>query len=119
MGFAALNPSYEAVTRLTMADLPRQFRKLCKNPRPGADALVKALEVVLLVRRMDVVVVETKAHQHGIEAERAFEIRDDRDRGTRSDQERLLAPLLGQRAFGGGERLHVPVQRDRGRGGVV
>src|SRR3954464_3532361 len=62
--------------------LLRRFRERRKNPRPGADALVEALEVVLLVRRMDVVVVEAEADQHGVEAERALEIRHDRDRAA-------------------------------------
>src|SRR6476619_2217682 len=66
-----------------------------QNPRPRADAFVKAFEVVFLVRRMDVIVVEAKADQHGVEAERALEIGDDRDRGAGADQERFLAPLLG------------------------
>ena len=35
------------------------------------------------------------------------------------DQHRLLAPLVGQRAPGGGERLHVPVERDGRRAGMV
>ena len=56
------------------------FRQRREDAGPGADALVVALEVVLLVRRMDVVVVETKADQEAVEAQRTLEIRDDRDR---------------------------------------
>jgi len=62
---------------------------------------VKTLQVVLLVRRMDVVVVEAEAHQHGIEAERALEIRDDRDRTSTTDQQRVLAHSSSARAGGG------------------
>jgi hypothetical protein len=51
---------------------------------------------------MDVVVVETEADQQAVEAERALEIRNDRDRGAGADQQRLLAPFLGQRALGSG-----------------
>src|SRR6478752_10855339 len=102
-----------------MGALPRRLRERSQNPCPGADALVKTLEVVLLVRRMDVVVVETEANEKAVEAERALEIRDDRDRGAGTDQERLLAPFLGQRALGGRQRLHVPVERDRRTTGVL
>src|SRR6266540_1279119 len=113
MGFASLYPSYDTTTRLL------RLRERAQDPRPGADALVIALEIVLLVRRMDVVVVEAEADQHGVEAERALEIRDDRDRGTGADQKRFLAPLVRQRALGGSQRLHVPVERDCRRVGVV
>src|SRR4029450_91844 len=92
--------------------LCRGFRERGEDTRPGADALVVALEVVLLVRRMDVVVVETKADQEAGEAEAALEIGDDRDRSAGADQNRFLAPLLGERAPGGSQRLHVPVKRD-------
>src|SRR6476660_1441132 len=97
----------------------RLIRERAQNPRPGADALVETLEVILLVRRMDVVVVEAEADQEAVEAERALEIRDDRDRGAGADQARLLAPFLGQRALGGGQRLHVPIERDRSTTGVL
>src|SRR6185369_16684242 len=96
-----------------------RLRERAQDPRPGADALVEALEVVLLVRRMNVVVVETEADQQAVEAERTLEIRDDRDRGAGADQQRLLAPFLGQRTLGGRQRLHVPVERDRGPAGVL
>src|SRR4029078_7908005 len=97
----------------------RRLRERTQYPRPGADALVKTLEVVLLVRRMDVVVVETEADQQAVEAERFLEIRDDRDRGAGADQQRLLAPFLGQRAFGSRQRLHVPVERDGRPAGML
>src|SRR5882757_5479566 len=96
-----------------------RLRERAQNPRPGADALVEALEVVLLVRRMDVVVVEAEANQQAVEAERLLEIRDDRDRGAGADQKRLLAPFLGQRALGSRQRLHVPVERDGSATGVL
>jgi hypothetical protein len=60
----------------------RRVGQRAENPRPRTNALVKTLQVVFFVRRMDVVVVETKADQHGVETERALEIRDDRDRGA-------------------------------------
>jgi hypothetical protein len=60
----------------------RRLRQRAENPRPRANALVETLQVVFFVRRMDVVVVEPKTHQHGVETERALEIRDDRDRGA-------------------------------------
>ena len=62
----------------------RRLREGRENSRPGADALVEALQVVFLVRRMDVVVVEAEADQHGVEAERALEIGHDRDRARPS-----------------------------------
>src|SRR4249919_2902861 len=68
---------------------------------------------------MDVVVVETEADQQAVEAERALEVRDDRDRGAGADQQRLLAPLFRQRALGSRQRLHVPVERDRRPAGVL
>ena len=37
----------------------------------------------------------------------------------RADQQRLLAPFIGQRALRGGERLHVPVERNRRRVGMI
>src|SRR5216684_6658756 len=116
-GFARRPPGERERRALTIS--PRQFRKCRENPRPGADALVVALEVVFLVRRMDVVVVEPEADQERVEPKRLPEIGDDRDRRARADQKRLLAPFLRQRLLGGGERFHVPVERDRGRGGMV
>src|SRR6266481_2207722 len=113
MGFAALYPSYETTT------LFRRVGECAQDPSPGADALVKTLEVVLLVRRMDVVVVETEADQYRIEPERALEIRHDRNRGAGADQERFLAPFVGQRALGSRQRLHVPVERNRRCVGVI
>src|SRR5262249_9155802 len=68
---------------------------------------------------MDVVVVEAKADQETVEAERALEIGDDGDRRAGADQERFLAPLFGQRPLGGSERLHVPVERNRRTAGVL
>src|ERR1700742_4478870 len=68
---------------------------------------------------MNIVVFETKADQHGVETKRALEIGDDRDRGARANQQRLLAPLLGKRAPRGGKRLHVPVERYRRPAGMV
>src|SRR5712672_2666951 len=67
----------------TYQPLPRRVGQRRKYPRPRTNALVKTLQVIFFVRRMDVVVVEPKTHQHRIETERALEIRDDRDRGAR------------------------------------
>src|SRR6476620_4711188 len=97
----------------------RRLRERAQDSRPGADALVEALQVVLLVRRMDVVVVEAEADQEAVEAERALEIRDDRDRGAGADQQRLVAPFLGKRALGSRQWLHVPVERNRCPTGVL
>jgi hypothetical protein len=60
----------------------RRLSQRAENPRPRTNALVETLQVIFFVRRMDVVVVEPKTHQHGVETERALEIRDDRDRGA-------------------------------------
>src|SRR5260221_1964223 len=89
---------------------PRRVGQRAENPRPRTNALVETLQVILFVRRMDVVVVEPKTHQHGVETERPLEIRDDRDRDARTHQDGFLARLLGQRALGGGEWLHVPIE---------
>src|SRR5215213_11869899 len=106
-------------THPTATASPLRLGERAEDPRPGADALVKTFQVILLVRRMDVVVVEPKPYQHGVEAEGALEIGDDRDRGAGTHQHGFLAPLLGQRAARGGERLHVPVERDRRRAGMI
>src|SRR6516165_5150573 len=98
---------------------PLELRERGEDARPGADALVKALQIVLLVRRMDVVVVEPEADQQRVDPEALLEVGDDRDRCAGADQERLLAPLIRQRALCGSERLHVPVERNRRRAGVV
>src|SRR6516225_11591400 len=82
----------------------RQLRQRGKDARPGADALVKALQIVLLVRRMDVVVVEPEADQQRVDPEALLEVGDDRDRCAGADQERLPAPLIRQRALCGSER---------------
>src|SRR5258708_3218650 len=105
--------------KLESVPLPRRLGERSQNSRPRTDALVKALQVVFFVRRVDVVVVQSKTHQHGIEPKRALEIRNDRDRCAGAHQHGFLAPLLGQRALGGDQRLHVPVERDRGRAGMV
>src|SRR6516225_8231566 len=68
---------------------------------------------------MDVVIIEPKPDQHRIEAEGALEVGYDRDRGAGAHQDRFLAPFLRQGALGGGEWLHVPVERDRRRTGMV
>src|SRR5712671_4092160 len=68
--------------RMTMRRLPRRVGQRSQNSRPRTNALVEALQVVFFVRRMDVVVVQTEAHQHRVETERALEIRHDRDRGA-------------------------------------
>jgi hypothetical protein len=100
----------------------RQFmsgvRTACRTC-PGADALVIARQVVLFVRRMDVVVVETEADQQAIKTERVLEIGDDRNRAAGADHDRLLAPLFGQGLLGGRKRLHGPVERDRRRRRMV
>src|SRR5882724_10449673 len=98
---AALNPSYESIA----TDLLRRVRQRCENSRPRTNALVKTPEIVFFVRRMDVVVFQTETDEHGIETEGALEIRDDRDRRARADQQRFLAPLVRQRALGSGQRL--------------
>src|ERR1700761_2980465 len=99
-----------------MSDLSRQRGE---NSRPGANAFVEAPEVVFFVRRVNIVVVERKAYEQGVEAERTLEIRDDRYRGAGPHQYGILAPLLRQRTARRGERLHVPVQRNGRRVGVV
>src|ERR1700759_2674277 len=120
MGFAALNPSYESNARPAMADTSvRQFRERREDARPGADALVIARQVVLLVRRMDVVVVEAEADQERVEPERFLEIGHNRDRGAGAEQHGLLAPFLRQRLAGRAQRLHVPGQRNRWRRRMV
>ena len=68
-----------------MSDFNHQgsgFRQRVENPRPGADALVVAGEVELLVRRMHAVVVEREADQERIHAEHALEIRHNRHRAA-------------------------------------
>src|ERR1700738_4366724 len=138
MGIAALHPSTgcTSTAKPIMPAMPdrirsglstmnwplasaRRLRQRRKNPRPRTNALVKTLQVIFFVRRMDVVVVEPKTHQHGVETERALEIRDDRDRGAGTHQDGFLAPLLGQCALGGGERLHVPIECNGRRAGMV
>ena len=67
-------------------------RQRVQNARPGADALVEAFEVELLVRRMHAVVVEREADQQRIHAEHALEVGDDRDRAAGADRHRLACP---------------------------
>src|SRR3954470_22317338 len=111
--------SGELLTRSPCGSLSRRLRQRREDARPGADALVEAFQVVLFVRRMDVVVVEAKADQQAVEAECSLEVGNDRDRCAGADQERFLAPLFRQRALGGGQWLHVPVERNRGTTGVL
>src|SRR5579859_3608227 len=59
------------------------LRERSENSRPGANTLVEAPEIVLLVRRMNVVIVERKADQKRVQTQRTLEVRDDRDRGAR------------------------------------
>src|SRR6202035_374702 len=61
---------------LSPPHLPRQLRQCPEDARPGADALMEALEVVFLVRRVDIVVVETESNEQRIEAEGLLEIGD-------------------------------------------
>src|SRR5690606_28984627 len=48
------------------------LRQRGKDARPRADALVQTVEVVLLMRRMDIVVVQPEADQHAVEPERTL-----------------------------------------------
>src|SRR6202034_4531106 len=72
-------------------------RERCQDPRPGADALVEALEIELLVRRVHPVVIERKTDHQGVHAEHGLEIADDRDRAAGADRDGLFAPLRGKR----------------------
>src|SRR5690349_9971196 len=58
------------------------LRQRGEDTGPGADAFLEAAQIVLLVRRVDVVVIEAKADQQRVEPERTLEIGDDRDRGA-------------------------------------
>src|SRR5690348_12364081 len=85
----ALNAAFAMMYRLL-----RQFGELGQDARPGADALVEALEVVFLVRRMDVVVVEAEADHQRVDTERPLEVGDHGDRGAGAEQHGLPAPLV-------------------------
>ena len=79
---------------LARAALPRQR---FQNTRPGADALVEALEIVLLVRAVDAVVLQAEAGKHHVHAQRLFELRGDRDGAATADEDCRLAPFVRQR----------------------
>src|SRR3546814_1981506 len=81
----------------------------------GADAVVEADQLELLVRRMHAVVVEAEAEQDRVDAEI---LADRADRGNRSpgaDQVRLLAEHVGQPLAGGGQIGRVGRDTDRRR----
>src|SRR5690242_4634751 len=87
--------------------------------RPAPNALMEAREVVFLVGRVDPVVIEAEADQQRVHAEEPLEVGADRDRGARSDEQRVLAPLVAERTAGGAELRHAPVERKRRRERVI
>src|SRR6186713_3283552 len=53
------------------------LRQRREDAGPGADALLETPQVVLLVRRVDVVVIQSKTDQQRVQAKRALEVGDD------------------------------------------
>ena len=69
---AFAHPAHIAVQRGASASAPREFA-------PTNECPCELCRSYFSFRRMDVVVVQAKADQHGVETERALEIRHDRD----------------------------------------
>src|SRR5215207_1226854 len=113
---AAANTTSRAARRETSIVLSGQGGE---DTRPAARALVEAGEIILLVRRMHPVVVEGKADQEGVEAERALEVADDRDGTARADGHGLAAPLVRQGRLRFFQGRHVVGHRERPRALVL
>src|SRR3954447_24336674 len=95
------------------------LRQSRKDACPGARALVEALQIVFLVRRVDAVVVETEADEERVETERALEVTADRDRATHPDDDRILVPLVVQRGLRHRESRKIVRKRKRTRALVL
>ena len=67
---------------------------------PASDALVKGTKVVLFVRRVDLVIVESEADQHGRKTENLEEISCYRNRTPRADEGGFVGPLVRERLPG-------------------
>src|ERR1700730_7271113 len=95
------------------------LRQRRQYPRPAARALVETRKIILLVRRMDAVVVESESDQQRVDAKMPLEVGYNRDRAAGTYQKRLLAPFLGQSGPRFGELRAIPIERNRGCTGVV
>ena len=63
----------------------------------AAGTLVEAAQLELLVRAMDLIVLEAESHQQRIKAELGLERLHDGNRSARADHRRLAPVLLSQR----------------------
>src|SRR5262245_41947080 len=86
-----------------------------ENARPAPDAFMEALEVELLVRRMDTIVVKREADEQRIHAQYIFEVRHNRDRPSCAHCHRLVPPFFSEDAPRLGERRIVKGELDRWR----
>src|ERR1700738_4542317 len=89
MGFARAQPVLRTSPVLCLCCQRRQY------PRPAARALVETRKIILLVRRMDAVVVESESDQQRVDAEMPLEVGYNRGRAAGTSEKPLLAPLLG------------------------
>src|SRR5688572_17480628 len=92
---------------------PLQVRQ---DTRPTPRALAIRGQVVLLIRRMDAVVVETEPDEQRLHAELILERLHDRNGAAHADQRRGLAPLVLK---GGGSLGDVRRERVEGNGGTA
>ena len=83
---------------------PPQRPASSRNRIMRSDAQFEVLQMELLIRRMQVVIRQPKAHHHAGQTEVAVEVADDGNRSARADEHRVLAPDFVQRARG---RLNV------------
>src|SRR5690606_4172627 len=89
-----------------------------EDPRPGALSLVKALQIIFLVGRMDAVIVAGKADQQTIHVQQFLEITDDRNRAAHADTHGRTFPFLRQGLHGEPDPWRIGIELDCARGAV-
>src|SRR5262249_6915200 len=94
---------------------PLLARQSMENACPAPDAFVEALEVELLIRRMDTIVVKREAYEQGIHPQHIFEVRHDRDRPSCAYCHRLVPAFFGEDPSRLGECRIIERKLDRRR----
>lgn len=74
---------------------------------------MEALEIVLLVRAVDAVILEAKARQHHVHAQRLFELMGHGNGAAAADEDRGLAPFGRQRVARLAEGRSLDREADR------
>jgi hypothetical protein len=81
-----------------------RVRQGVQNAHPRADALAVAFQLIFFVGRVNLIVRQTEADEHTVEAEPVLELADNGDRAANAGEGGWVRPFIGQRPFGRPER---------------